>query len=221
MAGKAQAKAPAPSELAESLSALADGQLPARDLVAAADHIFQGRQVRLTWYSYHLLGDILRTGHSPSHPADAEFFGRFASRLAAERPYSWSEIAIEPVANTADAARPFTDFSSGRSAANEAYFSWRTVAGFLGVMLFASLGWQIGMPWAEHARGAQLASTKVVAPVGQPVPVPDIAPVAASTLLRDPELDAVMQAQRAHPGSPVLPGVNGRVRNATFQGAGR
>ena len=69
----------------ELISALADGQLAgdafARGVeLAAADPV-----ARQAWHTYHLIGDVLRSGEHAAGALPAEFLGRLQARLQQEQ----------------------------------------------------------------------------------------------------------------------------------------
>lgn len=209
---------PLPSQAtAENLSALVDGELLADRINAVSDGLFQSDQCRLNWYTYHLVGDVLRTGESLSRPNDAVLLARIAGQLAAEASCVQAQNAIDSIAETPYSTRIESRFDTEKLAANDARFSWQLVSGMASLMVVVWLGWQMGVPWADHARDAQLAGARQVpSPLAQP-PVP----VVGATLLRDPQLDAALKVNRPSLAVHAPPAQAGLVRSTNFQGAGR
>ncbi|RYF77220.1 MAG: anti-sigma factor, partial [Comamonadaceae bacterium] len=115
----------------ERLSALADGQLQGQELKQALDAIGTDAVLRSQWQTYHLVGEVLRTGrHVPCSDASA-FVARLSQRLAAE--------AIEPPRLQ---VMPETAVRHVRAeAANEPVFRWKMVAGLASVAAAAAIGW--------------------------------------------------------------------------------
>jgi sigma-E factor negative regulatory protein RseA len=223
MAGTDSQLASASRDAQEALSALADGELSSEVLSDITEQTAQSGDVRLSWYSYHLVGDVLRTGLSLSHPADAAMLGRLRSRLSQEERYAHSLDTTESIASDPINTGLEVELHPGKAAANDARFSWRLAGGVACLLLVASLGWQMGLPWAQHARDAQLAGATRAAPVTalRGSSGSAVAPQAPPTQLRDPKLDAVLQAQRPPTSVPASPGAAGLVRNATFEGVRR
>lgn len=223
MAGADRPLASPYRDVQEALSALADGELSSQALPDITEQTAQSEDIRRSWYSYHLVGDVLRTGLSLSHPADAAMLGRLRSRLSREERYAHTRDTTESIALELLNAGVKVEIHPGKVAANEARFSWQLAGGMACLLLVTSLGWQMGLPWAQHAREAQLAGTTRAVPVTalRGLTGSLAALESAPTLLRDPQLDAALQAQRPPTGVPVSPGAAGLVRNATFEGMRR
>jgi len=223
MAGADRQLASPYRDVQEALSALADGELSSQALPDITEQTAHSDDIRRRWYSYHLVGDVLRTGLSLSDPADAAMLGRLRGRLSQEERYAHSRDTTESIALDPVNTGVKVEFHTGKPAANDARFSWQFAGGMACLLLVASLGWQMGLPWAQHARDAQLAGTTRAAPVTalRGSSGSAVVPEAPPTLLRDPQLDAVLQAQRPPTNVPASPGAAGLVRNATFEGVRR
>lgn len=83
------------TQLHETISALADGELAASELelAFAALDTDEGRQA---WDAYRLIGDVLRSEQC-GHALSAQFDARLASRLAAEAAPDEPLIRAEPL----------------------------------------------------------------------------------------------------------------------------
>ena len=208
---------PAP-DMAESASALVDGQLPAAVAGPALDWVCQTAEGRRHWQACHLIGEVLRAGQISTPARDAEFLQRLQTRLQGEptpvaAPVTSLSIAQSPTST------PVTDMiRTEAAAANEALFRWRLIAGVAALGLVAVLGWQMG-----DEAGARLAALQ---PVAQPAAAPVVAadsgdPAKPPRMLRDPQLDALLAAHKQVGGASALQMPSGFLRNATFEGTGR
>ena len=208
---------PAP-DLAESASALVDGQLAATDAGPALDWVCDTAEGRQHWQACHIIGEVLRSDQASAPARDAEFLQRLQARLQRE-----PILAQAPIATISIATNPIITAVSDiiqieAAAANDALFRWRLIASVAALGLVAVLGWQMG-----DEAGARLAAL-------QPLTQPTVAPVTASVggdpatpprMLRDPQLDALLAAHKQVGGASALQMPSGFLRNATFEGAGR
>jgi len=89
--------APGPDDPRWSISALADGEgLPADCARGLAAWAAGDAEARASWHSYHLIGDVLRSGELASPPGhDQQFLAALQLRLAAE-PAPAAALAAEP-----------------------------------------------------------------------------------------------------------------------------
>jgi len=55
----------------ELVSALADGQLRDEEFARTVEWVNQTEEARLTWHTYHLVGDVLRLGEPVQSAHDA------------------------------------------------------------------------------------------------------------------------------------------------------
>ena len=187
----------------ELVSALADGQLAGDELARALQAATRDAAAVEAWATYHLIGDVLRSGELARGTPSDRFLTRLQEGLRAERPQAATLPPIrvqEPVAAVADPARP---------AANEQ--RWKLVAGLASVAAVAAIGWTVAGAGADRG-GAQLAATPpagVVLTSGE-----------RGTMIRDERLDQLLAAHRQL-GAAALQAPNGFLRNATFEPAGR
>lgn len=142
--------------MSEQLSALVDGQLQGEALAGTIDAVAADAGLRATWQTYHLVGDVLRTGAHSACGDQALFISRLRGRLAEEAVPARSAVTLAESAPVLPA--PVAPRGELRAeAANERQFRWKLVAGFASVAAVAAIGWNlIGIPGAGPAP-AQLA----------------------------------------------------------------
>lgn len=200
----------------EQLSALADGHLRDDEFAEMIGKVCVDPELQATWRTYHLVGDVLRSGGHAACSDTSNFLSRFQQRLAAEPVLP----ALMPVPAVAQPVPLRVE------AANEPVFRWKLVAGAASLAAAAAIGWNwVGVP-DSRAAGAQLAlqqpAAAVVATAEAPRPS---APSFASTrvmigngnpqvMLRDPRLDQLLEAHQQAGGASQMP--SGFLRNATF-----
>jgi len=202
----------------EQVSALADGHLRGEEFARVVGSIGIDEELRATWQTYHLVGDVLRSGvHAPCSDTTT-FLSRFQRRLAAEPPLQ--ALASLPEAQPVQHSRV--------DAANEPVFRWKLVAGAASLAAAAAIGWNwVGLEGAR-ASGAQLAqqqvapATVVATANGAPAPRQAVVPTRVlvgngnpQVMLRDPRLDQLLEAHQQVSGASQLP--SGFLRNATFE----
>jgi len=202
----------------EQVSALADGHLRGDEFARVVGSIGIDEELRATWQTYHLVGDVLRSGvHAPCSDTTT-FLSRFQGRLAVEPPLQALESSAE--------APPVRH--SRMEAANEPVFRWKLVAGAASLAAAAAIGWNwVGIE-GSRASGAQLAqqqavpaaviATANVAPPPRQSLVPTRVLVGngnPQVMLRDPRLDQLLEAHQQVSGASQLP--SGFLRNATFE----
>lgn len=206
----------------EQVSALADGYLQGDEFAQAIGRIGSEDELRAAWHTYHLVGDVLRSGVHSACSDSPEFLSRLKRRLEAE-----PAAAIPPFVEAAPAV------SLRVEAANEPVFRWKLVAGAASLAAAAAIGWNWVGGGALQPNAAQLAQapqeqtsnsvlaasispqqamssftpTRVVVGSGRP-----------QVMLRDPRLDQLLEAHR-QVGGAQMP--SGFLRNATFEGSSR
>jgi sigma-E factor negative regulatory protein RseA len=211
--------------LREQVSALVDGQLRGEEFAHAVERVCGHDELRGVWHTYHVVGDVLRSGqHAACHESTA-FVSRFRERLAAE--------------NLSAAATPAPDLQMPGSvraeAVNEPVFRWKLVAGLASVAAVAAIGWSLGTSVLQSAPSAQLAQQQqqfnTVVPMLASSIQPGTEPPALTTrvlvgdsqkpqvMLRDSRLDALLEAHQEAGGASHMP--SGFLRNATFEGQSR
>jgi sigma-E factor negative regulatory protein RseA len=186
-------------QMHEMISALADGQLRGEALERVIQTIATDSQARTAWHTYHLIGDVLRTGELPTGTAPARFLAGFQVRLERER--AGDGVRIEP-------AMPAV------AAANDSSFRWKMVAGFASFAAVAAIGWSALVSIAPLSQQPQLAKA--------PVEAVTVHVEQAPVMIRDPRLDEMLAAHRQFGGgASALQATAGFLRNATFEGPGR
>jgi len=218
---------------AELVSLLADGELPAQDVGRAMAYLTNSGEAQQTWDSYHLIGEVMRSGQAGARAHDPEFVQKLRRKLVHE--------AIEFVAVDAIPISATGQEGIKTSSANDGW--WRRVAGFASVALVGVLAWQGYVLLDGH--GASVASqlaqvggtAAVLRPAGPNVAMANVnaGPAASAALLaatpsgvakahgelqpvmlRDPRLDALLAAHRQFGGTSALQMPSGFLRNATF-----
>lgn len=192
----------APPPRGECLSSIVDGECRSGE-VEDACRCWQGdRELQGDWRLYHLIGDVLRSDDlSPAeHAHDAAFLTALRVRLAAEP----VPLAPAPLAVPLPIARPAAAAASRRwsmPVAMAAGLAGVMVAGSAVVMLqpgaeSPGTGWgaQVAVTPGASVRGAGVQPVSVL-PVLAPEPAPTLA-VEDGRLLRDPRLDAYIEAHR-------------------------
>jgi hypothetical protein len=114
-------------QMQEMISALADGQLRGEALERVIQTVATDAQARTAWHTYHLIGDVLRSGNLPTGTAPATFLAGFQVRLEREQARERiEEFASAPPAPLVGAVQ---QVQSSGVAANDASFRWKLVAG--------------------------------------------------------------------------------------------
>ena len=216
----------------EQISALADGSLQGEDFSRVAGAIAVDDALRSTWRTYHVIGDVLRSGEHAPCSDSAAFMARFQQRMAAEAAPSTAQKPATPAVPSAvlqqqTAARAVKVVAA--EAANEPVFRWKLVAGAASLAAVAAIGWNLVSIGTAPA-GMQMAQQQAPQIQQQPVQVAsrvEATPVVAGSIgnseaqimLRDPRLDVLLEAHRQTGGASQMP--SGFLRNATFDGPSR
>ncbi len=182
----------------ELISALADGQLRGEAFAQGVQAATVDAQARAAWCAYHVAGEVLRTGRASAATPHEEFLAKLRDRLADE------PVAVRPQAG--GVTRPVV--VREHPAAND--WGWKIAAGVASMAAVAAVGWNMFGGLAPAAQ-PQLAA----------VPAPVVAQPAASTMVRDPQLDRLLAAHRQFGGATALQTPSGFLRNATFEGPAR
>lgn len=201
----------------EQVSALADGHLRDDEFAQVIGKVCADDDLRATWHTYHLVGDVLRSGVHATCSDTSLFVSRLQGRLAAEPMVP----SLTPVLSEA------TPVQRRVEAANEPVFRWKLVAGAASLAAAAAIGWNwvgTGGPAAPSAQLAaiQPAAPTVVATAVQPQPPQALTPTRViigngnpQIMLRDPRLDQLLEAHQQAGGASQMP--SGFLRNATFE----
>jgi sigma-E factor negative regulatory protein RseA len=190
----------------ELISALADGQLQG-EAFARGVEVAAGDPLALeAWHTYHLIGDVLRSGEVTMGTGPTAFLSRLQIRLQKEQ--RLATAAQASVQSTPSAAPG----SAQRSAANDASFRWKLVAGFASFAAIAAIGWTVAGPFTGRPEQAQLAEAQRGTV---------LAGTERGVMIRDPRLDELLAAHRQFGGASALQTPAGFLRNATFEGPAR
>lgn len=182
----------------ELISALADGQLRGEDFARAVELAAADARARDAWCSYHVVGEVLRTGRpaAPGTPPEA-FLARLQQRLREE------QAAALPV------VQPAVVHRAQSVAAND--WVWKLAAGVASVAAVAAVGWNM---WGGPAATGQPQLARSSAPAA-------VVEASAAPMVRDPALDKLLAAHRQFGGATALGTSSGFLRNATFEGPSR
>lgn len=187
----------------ELISALADGQLRGEAFARGVEVAASDPVAREAWHTYHLIGDVLRSGELAAGTLPSTFLSRLQSRLQQEQGLATGTTSTQ---QQAEPALP------QREAANDASFRWKLVAGFASVAAVAAIGWTVVAGLAAKPDQGQLAA----AGAGTV-----IAGSERGAMIRDPRLDELLAAHRQLGGASALQMPAGFLRNATFEGPNR
>jgi sigma-E factor negative regulatory protein RseA len=206
------------STVREQVSALADGYLQGEEFAQVIGRVGSDEELRATWQTYHLVGDVLRSGSHSACSDSVVFLGRLQQRLGAEPTAPVSRLKTAPVPLRIEAA-------------NEPIFRWKLVAGAASLAAAAAIGWNWVGGAAPQPGTVELAQQQT----SNSVLAASISPRQAATaftptrvivgngrpqvMLRDPRLDQLLEAHRQVGGASQMP--SGFLRNATFEGPSR
>ena len=199
-------------DMQEMISALADGQLRGEALERVIRTVATDDQARNAWHTYHLIGDVLRTGNLATGTAPAAFLAGFQVRLEREQAGSFPQAAVAAEPANLSLQVPQVVRGTGE-AANDGSFRWKLVAGFASVAAVAAIGWTaVGdVMRVQQSQMASVAPAAAAAVVERP-----------AVMIRDPRLDELLAAHRQlGGGASALQSPAGFLRNATFEGPAR
>jgi sigma-E factor negative regulatory protein RseA len=198
-------------ETHEMMSALADGQLQGEALARGMEAAAADPAAREAWATYHLIGDILRSGELAVAAPAGDFMDKLSARLALEPVPAPNRPAVMRPMPVGAAALP-------QEAANDGSFRWKMLAGAASVAAVAAVSWTfVASPAAPLAQPQLAAAPAVVAPA----PATVLAGSERGVMIRDPRLDELMAAHRQFGGANALQMPAGFLRNATFEGPAR
>lgn len=180
----------------ERLSALADGELGAEGLPSAIDDVIDDESARQAWWTYHLIGDVLREGAGAPVLSTQQMAADVRRRIALE-------------GMTVAAANPAQVRPAPREAANDGVFRWRLVAGVCALAAALSLTWSLSGRGGNESAVLADGRASMAAPEGP------------GSMIRDAQLDDLIAAHRRAGGMTGFGASSGFVRNATFEVGGR
>lgn len=182
----------------ERLSAVMDGEADDAAVNAVCRAWRDDADLRATWHSYHLVGDVMRSQELSRQPAhDAEFLQRLRARLASEPVV----LAPQPVHRPGPAPRAAALRRWMTPGAIAAGFV--AVAGVLVVSRMAAPGQPdsaSGAPVLASPQPALDAVRRASVGVGAAAPGGAAASSAALPMIRDPEIDRYFRAHREMQG---------------------
>ncbi len=188
----------------EMISALADGQLQGDAFARGVEAAAADTAALEAWHTYHLIGDVLRSGEFRAGMLPIEFLGEVRSRLQQEQ-----RVRAPAAAHEEPAVVPRSPL---RAAENDATFRWKLVAGAASLTAMAAIAWNVAGAFPGKAPEARLAA-------GQRGTV--LAGQQGGVMIRDPRLDEFLAAHRQLGGASALQMPAGFLRNATFEGVNR
>jgi sigma-E factor negative regulatory protein RseA len=191
----------------ELISALADGQLEGEAFARGVELAASDPAARAAWQTYHLIGDVLRSGELAVGSMRPDLLERLQHRLRDEQvpvaPLVVSQVPVPQVR---------------REPANDASFRWKLVAGLASIAAVGAMAWSLvgGLPGQPEAARLATAPAPVAAPTGTVLTTSQ-----GGVMIRSPQLDELLNAHRQLGGATALQMSGGFVRNATFEGASR
>ncbi|HXD39504.1 MAG TPA: sigma-E factor negative regulatory protein [Ramlibacter sp.] len=192
-------------EMHELMSAMADGQLQGEAFARGVEVAASNPAALEAWHTYHLIGDVLRSGDFTLGTVPAAFLSRMQIRLHQEQRLA---PALQAGARSDATAAP----GASRTPANDASFRWKLVAGFASLAAMAAIGWTVAGPSISKPEKAQLAGAQSGTV---------LAGTERGVMIRDPRLDELLAAHRQLGGASALQAPAGFLRNATFEGPAR
>jgi sigma-E factor negative regulatory protein RseA len=200
---------------AERLSALVDGELDPDDVARVCADCRADTASQAAWYTYHLIGDVLRSDDLASAPArDRVALARLRTRLAAEPVVLAPALRVPGVAQQRASRTPWPWVGLSAVAAGFA-----AVAAVLVVL-------RAPAPEPQSLAGAAprpQAEVVIAVPPGAPrqhEPLPQ-ALIADGKLLRDARLDRYLDAHKHFSGVSALGVPSTFLRGATSDAASR
>jgi sigma-E factor negative regulatory protein RseA len=187
----------------ELISAMADGQLRGEAFARGLEVAAEDPVALEAWHTYHLIGDVLRSGDFAAGTIPAAFLSRLQVRLRQEQ-----RLAEPPRANAEAVLATFAPGRADRAAANDTSFRWKVVAGFASIAAMAAIGWTVVGAISGKAEQAQLAAVQRGADAGA---------TERGVMIRDSRLDELLAAHRQLGGASALQAPAGFLRNATFE----
>jgi sigma-E factor negative regulatory protein RseA len=185
----------------ELISALADGELQGEAFARGVESALSDAAARRAWATYHLIGDVLRSGELAVAREPVAFAERLRERLRDELP-----AAVAPSTHEMPVVA-----APRRAAANDTSFRWKLAAGFASVAAVSAIAWSLAAGTAGRPEAGQLAKGGNGA----------VLTSAGGVMIRDPQLDELLAAHRQLRGPSALQMSAGFVRNATFESGGR
>lgn len=238
----AQRAGDSPVDALSLLSARMDGEAADSDWLSA----LESPEGKAAWHQYHLIGEALRATSSQPFVASAAALASAQAQEAAAQVVQQARAMgpvradVQPersaqVLTFPHSATPGQPGARRPEAANDSVFRWKLVAGLASVVAVMGVVWGVsGVPGAAGgavelamqqvptvAVGAQLASASAAAPANGVTATNVLVSTPNGAMLRDPRLEALLQAHRQAGGASALQVPAGFLRNATYQSAQR
>lgn len=200
----------------ECLSVLVDAHAQAAEL----DRLLAGLDAEAaeTLQRYELIGDILRSGMPPARSCSdpQQFLARVRAGIAQEAPVTQPERVLQPAVAALPVRMP---------AANDGVFRWKMVAGFASLAAVMAVSWNLMGTSAPAGVPGTAAPVLVQAPAGNPADADPPEAVLVMTpqgaVVRDPQLEQLLNEHRQFGGMTALQAPTGFLRNATYDREGR
>jgi sigma-E factor negative regulatory protein RseA len=186
----------------QRLSSFVDGELDAAAAQSMASDWRDDPDLRRTWHSYHLIGDVLRSDELAMAPSrDERFLQQLRERMASE-PVVLAPPARPSLPQQDDELPTPVRAGAGFAAARSRRRRWQAPAAMAaGVVAVAGVAVMmrggdpaVGSAGTLLAGGASSPITVVAVPAPQAVAV--AAPVTNRSMIRDPRIDRYFQAHR-------------------------
>jgi sigma-E factor negative regulatory protein RseA len=200
-----------PPRRAEILSALADGELDARDTQVACSLWRDDQQAQTQWADYQLIGDVLRSedlARSPRH--DSALFAAIQAQLALQ------PVVLAPQALTAPQDLPHLTRPSNKRR------SWAALSAVAAGVLAVAGGWSLMRVPLPSESGALMAQQSAAPVVVAPTPAAAAESVGfVGPVVRDADLDRYLAAHKQFSSASVLGVASGSVRQVVLDSSGR
>jgi sigma-E factor negative regulatory protein RseA len=188
----------------EIISALADGQLQGDAFARGVEVAARDPLGLEAWQTYHLIGDVLRSGELAMGSTSAEFLSGLQARLQQE------QLPLHILQQRIDSPGTAMRIAVSRPAANDADSNWKLLAGFASLAVMAGIGWTVAGGFVGKQEQAARAQAGAV-----------LAGMESGMMIHDARLDEFLAAHRQLGGASALPVPAGALRNASFYGPGR
>lgn len=196
----------------EGLSALADGELTPRELLALFQAGEQDPAAFGHWDSYHVIGEALRSPGRTVELADPAFLARLNLQLAKEPSLvTGSRVPLHEVSDSH--VLPAVVGGHVAPASNDSAFRWKLVTGFACAAAVFSIAWNVST-LARPAAGPQVALMRFG---NGAVPEQLVVASPQGPMLRNVQLEVLLNAHKQLGATPALPVPSGFLRNATFE----
>jgi sigma-E factor negative regulatory protein RseA len=189
------------SEYQELISALVDGQINSEDFAQTLAWMADNPKSMNDWHAYHLVGEVMRSGERASSGSDVDKkLSVFRERLKIEFPEKDLTIVHGQYGTQIEVQK----------SANQANFYWKLSAGFASLTTIAFFGWQLYTSLPGNSIEERLANSNFNSNRQE-----------ASVMIRNPELDKLLEEHRHNGGISAFQLPAGFMRNATFDKSSR